>query len=139
MQKKLVLILSGIFVIFGALYWFISSSFTHCNFGNPDPVPYTKMILREVRASVALFHKDCGRLPKDLERLLGQDTADCQNDQGPYLKRILLADGWKRPISYSSVGDGSLISYGEDGVEGGKGKDMDMAVVILPYEFRLED
>ncbi len=48
---------------------------------------------------------------------------------GPYLKKALPNDPWKKPYQYQSPGthgDYDLFSYGADGAAGGEGKNKDI-------------
>jgi general secretion pathway protein G len=77
-----------------------------------------------------LFKLDTGRYPTTAEGLNAL-TANpgIPNWDGPYLKKALPIDPWKRPYNYQSPGthgDYDLSSYGPDGSPGGEGENKDI-------------
>lgn len=74
-----------------------------------------------------LFEVDNGRYPTTEEGLAALRTAPSAAPRwkGPYLKRPVPPDPWRKPYVYRSPGqhnreDYDLFSYGPDGVEGGQ-------------------
>jgi general secretion pathway protein G len=76
------------------------------------------------------FRLDVGRYPSTSEGLAALMTnPGVEGWNGPYLKKGLPNDPWKRPYIYQSPGehgDYDLISYGADGVPGGEGENKDV-------------
>lgn len=76
------------------------------------------------------FRLDVGRYPttsEGLSALVTNPGVDGWN--GPYLKKGLPNDPWKRPYLYESPGqhgDYDLVSYGADGAPGGEGENKDV-------------
>ncbi len=76
------------------------------------------------------FRLDVGRYPsttEGLNALVTNPGVDGWN--GPYLKKGLPNDPWKRPYIYQSPGehgDYDLVSYGADGAPGGDGENKDV-------------
>lgn len=76
------------------------------------------------------FRLDVGRYPstsEGLNALVANPGVDGWN--GPYLKKGLPNDPWKRPYIYQSPGehgDYDLVSYGADGAPGGDGENKDV-------------
>jgi general secretion pathway protein G len=80
--------------------------------------------------ALELFRLDTGRYPTTSEGLnaLMVDPG-IENWSGPYLKRAIPNDPWKRPYNYQSPGthgDYDLYSYGADGSPGGEGENKDI-------------
>lgn len=78
-------------------------------------------------AALDLFEVDNGRYPTTEEGLAALRTAPSAAPRwkGPYLKRPVPPDPWRKPYVYRSPGqhnreDYDLFSYGPDGVEGGQ-------------------
>ena len=82
---------------------------------------------------IRLFHQALNefkvanyRLPDSLEELTEPDGSG-----DPFMDRIPL-DPWEREYVYEKTSDGPLIiCYGEDGEEGGEGKDADITSETL--------
>jgi len=83
-------------------------------------------------AALDMYRLDIGEYPgtsEGLEALRTKPTSVEKGWEGPYLKKELPVDAWRRPYIYTSPGkhgDYDLISLGADGVEGGEGKNMDI-------------
>jgi len=77
-----------------------------------------------------LFKLDTGRYPTTAEGLNAlMVNPGIPNWDGPYLKKALPIDPWKRPYNYQSPGthgDYDLSSYGPDGSPGGEGENKDI-------------
>lgn len=77
------------------------------------------------------FRLDVGRYPTTEEGLkaLMEKPSGAETWQGPYLRKEIPLDPWKRPYVYKCPGDHGdydLISYGLDGTEGGEGDNQDI-------------
>lgn len=76
------------------------------------------------------FRLDVGRYPTTSEGLNALVTnPGVEGWNGPYLKKGLPNDPWKRPYVYESPGqhgDYDLVSYGADGAPGGEGENKDV-------------
>lgn len=76
------------------------------------------------------FRLDVGRYPSTSEGLAALITnPGVEGWNGPYLKKGLPNDPWKRPYIYQSPGehgDYDLVSYGADGAPGGDGENKDV-------------
>jgi general secretion pathway protein G len=76
------------------------------------------------------FRLDVGRYPTTSEGLNALVTnPGVEGWNGPYLKKGLPNDPWKKPYQYESPGthgDYDLISYGADGAPGGEGENKDV-------------
>ena len=102
----------------------------------PEQASRTKAIMdiKSIETALSLFHMDNGFYPsteQGLEALVEEPTTGrIPNDykEGGYLKKVPL-DPWKNPFIYISpgaYGDYDIISYGNDGEEGGEGKYADI-------------
>lgn len=76
------------------------------------------------------FRLDVGRYPTTSEGLNALVTnPGVDGWSGPYLKKGLPNDPWKKPYIYQSPGehgDYDLVSYGADGAAGGEGENKDV-------------
>ena len=77
------------------------------------------------------FRLDVGRYPTTDEGLkaLLEKPSGLETWQGPYLRKEIPLDPWKRPYVYKCPGDHGdfdLLSYGLDGTEGGEGDNQDI-------------
>lgn len=76
------------------------------------------------------FRLDVGRYPTTAEGLSALVTnPGVEGWNGPYLKKGLPNDPWKKPYQYESPGqhgDYDLVSYGADGAPGGEGENKDV-------------
>jgi len=76
------------------------------------------------------FRLDVGRYPSTTEGLSALVTnPGVEGWNGPYLKKGLPNDPWKRPYQYQSPGehgDYDLVSNGADGALGGEGENKDV-------------
>ncbi|MDP2156288.1 MAG: type II secretion system major pseudopilin GspG [Nitrospirota bacterium] len=76
------------------------------------------------------FKLDTGRYPTTSEGLNALVTnPGAQGWDGPYLKKAVPNDPWKKPYQYQSPGshgDYDLLCYGADGAAGGEGENQDV-------------
>ena len=76
------------------------------------------------------FRLDVGRYPTTSEGLNALTTnPGVEGWNGPYLKKGIPNDPWKKPYQYQSPGehgDYDLVSYGADGAPGGEGENKDV-------------
>lgn len=76
------------------------------------------------------FRLDTGRYPTSQEGLEALRTSPgVEGYDGPYLRKPVPNDPWKRPYVYlspGSQGDYDLSSYGKDGSPGGDGENSDV-------------
>ncbi len=76
------------------------------------------------------FRLDTGRYPTTSEGLEALQADPGIDDwDGPYLKKAVPLDPWKKPYRYESPGthgDYDMVSYGADGAEGGEGEKRDV-------------
>jgi general secretion pathway protein G len=88
-----------------------------------------------IENALARFYIDCGRYPDDSEGLEALVTPPTDLEEGkwngPYCKASDIVDLWDHPYIYVAEGEfnpGSfdLISYGQDGMEGGDGDNADI-------------
>ncbi len=95
----------------------------------------TRAKMAIVESALARFYIDCGRYPDDSEGLEVLITMPTEMEEGkwngPYCKASDLLDLWDNPYIYIAEGEinpGSfdLISFGQDGMEGGEGDNADI-------------
>jgi len=102
----------------------------------PEQARRTKAItdIKSIETALSLYQMDNGFYPsteQGLEALVEKPTTGripVNYNEGGYLKKVPL-DPWKNPYIYISPGahgDYDLISYGNDGEEGGEGKFADI-------------
>jgi general secretion pathway protein G len=76
------------------------------------------------------FRLDVGRYPSTSEGLNALVTnPGVEGWNGPYLKKGLPNDPWKKPYQYQAPGehgDYDIVSYGADGAPGGEGESKDV-------------
>ena len=76
------------------------------------------------------FRLDVGRHPATDEGVNAlREDPGLEGWAGPYLKKEIPMDPWKRSYVYASPGehgDYDLVSYGADGTPGGEGEDSDV-------------
>ena len=77
------------------------------------------------------FRLDAGRYPTTQEGLeaLRRKPGGLTGWDGPYLKKNVPLDPWRKPYMYGSPGQNGpydIISYGADGSPGGEGDDQDI-------------
>jgi general secretion pathway protein G len=77
------------------------------------------------------YYVDTGKFPSNAEGLEALRTAPSGINKwnGPYLKKEIPLDPWGNKYLYRSPGRNGgyeIVSYGEDGVEGGKGDSADI-------------
>lgn len=89
-----------------------------------------KLQIGMIEEALDAFRLDIGRYPTTQEGLAAL-TANPGIDgwDGPYLKKGLPNDPWKKPYQYQvpgTHGDYDLFSYGADGAPGGEGENKDI-------------
>jgi general secretion pathway protein G len=90
----------------------------------------TKAAIAKLKAEVDLFKVDQNRYPGTLQDLVRRPP-DIDATKWPsrgYLDEVPL-DGWERPFTYRVPGQRGpfdIVSWGEDGKEGGEGLDADL-------------
>ncbi len=76
------------------------------------------------------YRLDVGKYPSTTEGLNALVTnPGVEGWNGPYLKKGLPNDPWKKPYQYQSPGDHGdydIVSYGADGAPGGEGESKDV-------------
>ena len=83
-------------------------------------------------AALDMFRLDMGRYPTTAEGLEALRTKPASVEDGwngPYLKKEVPKDAWRRAYQYTSPGkhgDYDLVSLGSDGLEGGEGTAADI-------------
>lgn len=81
-------------------------------------------------AALDQFRLDVGRYPTSSEGLQAlRAGSGIENWHGPYLKKEIPADPWRKQYIYTSPGahdDYDLVSYGADGAAGGEGENQDV-------------
>ncbi|HLY72908.1 MAG TPA: type II secretion system major pseudopilin GspG [Planctomycetota bacterium] len=90
----------------------------------------TKVALAKLKAEIQLFKGEQNRYPESLEDLVRRPAyIDVRNwPERGYLEELPL-DGWDRPFHYAVPGvrgPFDLVSWGEDGKEGGEGVNADL-------------
>ena len=90
---------------------------------------FTKTMLTTIALAVHTYYRDVGQWPESLDNLQENSKGIWYIDWGKYPPK---QDGWHHPIMYkhfdSSLGFGSVSSYGSDGKPGGTGLDEDLEV-----------
>jgi general secretion pathway protein G len=95
----------------------------------------TRAKMAILESALARFYIDCGRYPDDSEGLGALVTAPPDMEEGkwngPYCKTSDLLDLWDNPYIYVAEGEFNpgnfdLISYGQDGMDGGEGDNADI-------------
>ncbi len=84
--------------------------------------------MNQITASLQDYRMVNGRFPDTLEELLNPDE---KNFGEAYLSESDLIDPFQTPYEYTKISNSKfeLLSYGDDGVEGGAGADAD-----IPHE-----
>ena len=101
-------------------------------FGKVEKAKYSaaKTEIEMLGQGLDLFRLDVGRYPSTEEGLQSlRENPGIDHWDGPYLKKPVPADPWKRPFHYESPGqhgDYDLFSYGADGSPGGEGENKDI-------------
>jgi general secretion pathway protein G len=78
--------------------------------------------------AVESFYLDTGATPDALEHLVNE-PGNVVGWNGPYIKNSILKDPWGREYQFRSPGqhgDFDVYSYGDDGQQGGEGKNADI-------------
>jgi general secretion pathway protein G len=88
-------------------------------------VSEARIQIGELSKSLDMYYTDCGMYPtteQGLAALAPGGGAGCSNwGPDPYIKKVPV-DPWNRPFVYIlENGSYTLLSYNEDGVEGGEG------------------
>jgi general secretion pathway protein G len=116
-----------VLIILGILYAFFGSKIVGA--GDRARRSTTELQLQNVRQNIAQFELQYGQLPLSIE-----DLARCSEVTGPSCMPMVsspedLKDAWKKPLIYTSAGDGrryQLKSLGADGRDGGEGANADI-------------
>lgn len=90
-------------------------------------VKETQIRISNLSNALQGYYSDCNKFPATLQGLVTKD--DCTN-WGPtaYAKEKDLKDAWKNDFGYETKGQTyTIISYGQDGQEGGEGFDADIS------------
>lgn len=81
-------------------------------------------------AALDAYRLDVGKYPTTSEGLAALTTnPGAEGWNGPYLKKGVPNDPWKKPYQYQcpgSHGDYDILSYGADGAAGGEGENKDV-------------
>jgi len=102
------------------------------NYLSESKAKAAKIQILSFGSALDLFFLDTGRYPTSNEGLavLIQRPGDAATWNGPYLRgTVVPADPWGRPYVYRSPGEHGpydIVSYGEDGREGGTGTATDI-------------
>lgn len=102
------------------------------NYLSESKAKAAKIQISSFGSALDLFFLDTGRYPTSSEGLdvLIQRPGGAATWNGPYLKgAVVPADPWGRPYVYRSPGQHGpydIVSYGEDGREGGTGTATDI-------------
>ena len=102
------------------------------NYLSESKAKAAKIQILSFGSALDLFFLDTGRYPTSNEGLavLTQRPGDAATWNGPYLRgTVVPADPWGRPYVYRSPGEHGpydIVSYGEDGREGGTGTATDI-------------
>jgi len=92
-----------------------------------DRFSLAQVQLAIVESQIEVFRADTGRYPLSLDELIISGGPG----QGPYLRKGMELDPWRRPLFYRADIDGhgfTAFSLGRDGRLGGEGADADIAV-----------
>ncbi len=117
-----------VMVILGLLAAVVAPNvFKHVGTAN---VKTTKTQIEMLGQALDAFRLDTGRYPTTAEGLNALVTnPGAEGWNGPYLKKGIPNDAWKKPYQYQapgSHGDYDLFSYGADGAPGGEGENKDV-------------
>lgn len=89
-----------------------------------------KAQVASIEQALDQFRLDVGRYPTSQEGLDSLVTSPgVEHWNGPYVRKSILTDPWKRPYQYQSPGthgEVDVFSYGRDGSAGGQGEDADI-------------
>lgn len=81
-------------------------------------------------AALDQFRLDVGRYPTSSEGLQAlREGQGIENWRGPYLKKEIPSDPWRKPYVFTSPGareEYEIVSYGADGVAGGEQENQDI-------------
>ncbi len=90
--------------------------------GEGAKVKATALQISRISMAVENFYLDTGFTPDRLEQLIN-DAGNTDGWNGPYVKKSLLKDPWRRDYQYRNPGqhgDFDIYSYGADGQQGGE-------------------
>lgn len=118
-----------VIIIIGLLSALVAPKF----FGKIDKakIKTTRTQIMLLGSALDDFRLDNGRYPTTAEGLsaLREKPENLATWEGPYLPKKVPADAWGRPFQYTSPGehgDYDMVSYGNDGEEGGEKNDRDI-------------
>ena len=106
--------------------------------GQKGKLQLAKIQIKELEGALQLFSMDTGRYPTTAEGLdaLIHNPGSLMTWKGPYPSRPdFTIDPWDRSYVYRCPGQHGaydLLSYGPDGIEGGKGEDDDVTSWEIP-------
>ncbi len=84
---------------------------------------FARARIYELVEALSSYQKDIGEFPNDLEALVSNPGV--AGWKGPYLRHGAPLDAWGRPYIYKMVPE--ILSFGADGVPGGKGPNADIS------------
>ena len=90
--------------------------------GEGAKVKATALQISRISMAVENFYLDTGSTPDSLEQLVN-DAGNTNGWNGPYIKKSLLQDPWRRNYQFRNPGqngDFDIYSYGADGQQGGE-------------------
>ena len=87
--------------------------------------------IRDLEQTLEMYMLDTGRYPTTDEGLnaLMENPGSATGWNGPYLKKEVPLDPWKKDYHYKMPGDHGdfdIFSYGKNGTAGGEGEDADV-------------
>lgn len=87
--------------------------------------------MANIENAIGRFYIDCGMYPEQLEDLIQSPNWSEEKWAGPYLKKSELLDPWENPYIFEpegvvNPGSFDLISYGQDGQQGGDADNQDI-------------
>lgn len=87
--------------------------------------------IKDLEQALEMYKLDVGRFPSTAQGLnsLVTKPADASGWNGPYLKKNVPQDPWKREYHYKYPGDKGeldIFTYGANGAPGGDGEDADV-------------
>lgn len=90
--------------------------------GEGAKVKVAALQISRISMGVENFYLDTGSTPDRLEQLIN-DAGNTNGWNGPYVKKSLLQDPWRRDYQFRNPGqhgDFDIYSYGADGQQGGE-------------------
>ena len=90
--------------------------------GEGAKVKAAALQISRISMAVETFYLDTGSIPDGLDELVN-DAGNTIGWNGPYMKKSLLQDPWRKDYQYRNPGqhgDFDIYSYGADGQQGGE-------------------